>query len=48
MRYRTDKNGIIHGPVGKVGFEPAKVRENIEALITDLQKAKSVNSGGPS
>ena len=46
VRYRTDKNGIIHGPVGKVGFEPNKVRENIEALVVDLQKAKPATAKG--
>ena len=46
VRFRTDKNGIIHGPVGKVGFEPNKVRENIEALVVDLQKAKPATAKG--
>ena len=46
VRYRADKNGIIHGSVGKVGFEPGKVRENIEALIVDLNKAKPATAKG--
>lgn len=46
VRYRTDKNGIIHSPVGKVGFEPAKVRENIAALLVDLNKAKPASAKG--
>ena len=46
VRYRADKNGIIHGSVGKVGFEPGKVRENIEALIVDLNKAKPPTAKG--
>jgi len=40
VRYRTDKAGIIHCPIGKVGFEPAALRENLEALVRDLNKAK--------
>jgi large subunit ribosomal protein L1 len=40
VRYRTDKAGIVHAPIGKVDFEPAKLRENLEALIADLKKAK--------
>jgi large subunit ribosomal protein L1 len=40
VRYRTDKAGIIHAPLGKVDFEPAKLRENLEALIADLKKIK--------
>lgn len=40
VRYRTDKNGIIHCPIGTVSFEVDKLRENLEALLVDLQKAK--------
>jgi len=40
VRYRTDKAGIIHCPIGKVGFEPAALRQNLEALLTDLRKLK--------
>lgn len=46
VRYRTDKNGIIHCSVGKVGFEPAKLKENVEALLADLKKAKPSTSKG--
>ena len=44
--YRTDKNGIIHCSVGKVGFEPVKLKENVEALLADLKKAKPSTSKG--
>jgi large subunit ribosomal protein L1 len=40
VRYRTDKGGIIHAAIGKVDFEPRKLRENLEALLMDLKKAK--------
>ena len=40
VRYRTDKGGIIHCTIGKVSFEPVKLRENLEALLADLTKAK--------
>ena len=40
VRYRTDKAGIIHCTLGKVDFEPAKLRENLAALIADLNKMK--------
>lgn len=40
VRYRTDKAGIIHAGIGKVDFEPAKLRENLEALVVDLKKIK--------
>ena len=46
VRFRTDKNGIIHGGVGKVGFEPVAIRENVEALIADLKKAKPASAKG--
>lgn len=39
-RYRTDKNGIIHCQIGKVTFEVNALRENLEALLSDLNKAK--------
>ncbi len=40
VRYRTDKGGIIHCPIGKVNFEPAALKQNLETLLRDLQKAK--------
>ena len=46
VRYRTDKNGIIHGSIGKLGFEVNAVKENLEALIMDLKKAKPAQAKG--
>lgn len=46
VRYRTDKNGIIHTSVGKVGFEAIKLKENVEALIADLKRIKPASSKG--
>lgn len=46
VRFRTDKNGIIHCSVGKVGFEPGAIKENIEALVADLKKLKPSTSKG--
>ncbi|MGD8380130.1 MAG: 50S ribosomal protein L1 [Gammaproteobacteria bacterium] len=40
VRYRTDKSGIIHCTIGKVSFEAAALKENLQALLADLQKAK--------
>ena len=40
MRYRTDKNGIIHGGIGKISFEADAIRGNLEAVLADLRKAK--------
>ena len=46
VRYRTDKNGIIHCTVGKIDFNTSDLIENISALIADLKKAKPTSSKG--
>ena len=46
VRYRTDKNGIIHGGIGKVGFDGEAIKANLEALLADLKKAKPSSSKG--
>ncbi|ABV38931.1 ribosomal protein L1 [Shewanella sediminis HAW-EB3] len=46
VRYRTDKNGIIHTTIGKVDFEAAQIKENLEALIGALVKAKPAAAKG--
>ncbi|MGB5590709.1 MAG: 50S ribosomal protein L1, partial [Gammaproteobacteria bacterium] len=46
VRYRTDKAGIIHCPIGKVGFEVAALKENLTALLGDLNKAKPAAAKG--
>lgn len=46
VRYRTDKGGIIHTTIGKVDFEIPSLRQNLEALLTDLQKLKPSTSKG--
>lgn len=46
VRYRTDKAGIIHCPIGRVGFEQDALKENLTALLIDLKKAKPASSKG--
>ena len=46
VRYRTDKNGIIHGGIGKISFELDAIRGNLEAVLADLRKAKPAASKG--
>jgi large subunit ribosomal protein L1 len=46
VRYRTDKNGIIHSSVGKVEFSADDIIENIVALVHDIKKAKPSSSKG--
>lgn len=40
VRYRVDKAGIVHAPIGKASFDSQKLKENLAALIEDLNKAK--------
>jgi large subunit ribosomal protein L1 len=46
VRYRTDKAGIIHCPIGRADFEVPALRENLEALLLDLKKAKPASAKG--
>ena len=46
IRYRNDKNGIIHTTIGKVDFDDEKLKENLEALLDALKKAKPANAKG--
>ncbi|MCP5425957.1 MAG: 50S ribosomal protein L1 [Gammaproteobacteria bacterium] len=46
VRYRADKGGIIHCSIGKVDFSPEDLQENLQALLTDLKKAKPSTSKG--
>jgi len=46
VRYRTDKGGIIHCTIGKVTFTPSALRENLQVLISDLQKIKPSTAKG--
>jgi large subunit ribosomal protein L1 len=46
VRYRTDKNGIVHTTLGKVTFEAADIQQNLDALLTDLKKAKPAQAKG--
>ncbi len=46
IQFRTDKAGIIHGSVGTVGFDASAIKENVEALLVDLKKAKPAAAKG--
>ena len=46
IRYRTDKAGVIHCPIGRVSFEVQALRENLEAVLADLRKAKPPSAKG--
>ena len=46
VRYRVDKAGIVHCTIGKANFEPTALKENLNALIADLQRAKPAAAKG--
>ncbi len=46
VRYRSDKAGVVHCTIGKADFEANKLKENLTALLQDLQKAKPAASKG--
>jgi large subunit ribosomal protein L1 len=46
VRYRTDKNGIIHCVIGKVSFDADSLIENLHSLLGDLKKAKPSSAKG--
>ena len=46
VRFRADKNGIIHGGIGKITFDLTAIKENLEAVINDLKKAKPTTAKG--
>lgn len=46
VRYRVDKAGIVHCTIGKAAFGATALKENLQALLADLQKAKPATSKG--
>lgn len=46
VRFRTDRAGIVHGSVGQVGFSADQIKENVEALVADLKKARPPSAKG--
>jgi len=46
VRYRNDKNGIIHTTIGKATFSAEQIKENLESLIVALKKSKPSSAKG--
>ena len=46
VEYRVDRTAIIHCPVGKKSFEPAKLQENIDTLMTAIVRARPASAKG--
>ena len=46
IRYKSDKQGIIHARIGQIGYTEEQLRDNLEAFLTDVKKAKPPSSKG--
>jgi large subunit ribosomal protein L1 len=46
VRYRADKNGIIHCSIGKVGFAADQIEQNLQAVLQDLKKVRPASAKG--
>lgn len=46
VRFRAEKGGIVHGGIGKISFDATAIKENLEALISDLKKSKPSTAKG--
>jgi len=46
VRYRTDRAGTVHCPIGNVKFEVGALKQNLDVLLTDINKAKPASSKG--
>jgi len=46
VRFRTDKNGILHGCIGKVSFTPSQIQENAAAMLEEVKKLKPATAKG--
>jgi large subunit ribosomal protein L1 len=46
QEYRNDDGGNVHGVIGKLSFADAKLVENLEAFVANIQKAKPAAAKG--
>lgn len=46
IRYKSDKQGIIHVRIGQIGYTEEQLRDNLEAFLTDVKKAKPPSAKG--
>lgn len=46
VRFRADKNGIVHGGIGRINFDANAIKENLETLIAELKKVKPASAKG--
>lgn len=46
VEFRADKTGVVHLPVGKVSMEPAKIAENVEAVLAEIKRKRPADAKG--
>ena len=46
IRFRNDKGGVVHCPIGKIGFTEASIKENLQSLLDEIAKSKPSSSKG--
>jgi len=46
IRYKSDKQGIIHARIGQIGYSEEQLKDNLEAFLTDVKKAKPPSAKG--
>ena len=46
IRYKSDKQGIIHARIGQIGYPDEQLKDNLEAFLTDVKKAKPPSAKG--
>jgi large subunit ribosomal protein L1 len=46
VQFKAEKNGVVHGSVGKASFEPAKLAENVAAFVDAVNRAKPSGAKG--
>lgn len=46
IEFRADKTGVVHLPVGKVSMEPAKVNENVQTFMGELERRRPADLKG--
>ena len=46
IRFRNDKGGVVHCPIGKTGFTEASIKENLQSLLDEIVKSKPSSSKG--
>ena len=46
IRYKSDKQGIIHARIGQIGYTEEQLKDNLEAFLTDVKKAKPLSAKG--